>query len=254
MDNAPASGAGNTGSIPVGGTFWSPTHPKIMPGYYQNVLAAERLELCYKLAPPRVRQYLQAEIDHVVKQLPSQALILELGCGYGRILAQLIPCAERVCGVDTSLQSLKYGKQILKGEQNCELVCADAAQLPFRANSFDVVLCLQNGISAFQVDPYKLVRESLRVSKPNGTTLFSTYAEQFWEYRMQWFDLQAHAGLIGPLDYERTGDGKIVCADGFTATTLRADDFRALADMCHAETSIYGIDESSLFCSFKSRT
>jgi hypothetical protein len=55
-------------------------------GYYSARLAGERLRLAYELAPPRVRQYLEAEIQHVASQLPTGARVLELSCGYGRVL------------------------------------------------------------------------------------------------------------------------------------------------------------------------
>ena len=44
-------------------------------------LSAERLELCYELAPPRVKRHLSAEIEHVVSLIPRDAVVLELGCG-----------------------------------------------------------------------------------------------------------------------------------------------------------------------------
>ena len=34
-----------------------------MGGYYENYLSADRLRLCYEIAPPRVQRYLEAEIQ-----------------------------------------------------------------------------------------------------------------------------------------------------------------------------------------------
>ncbi len=225
-----------------------------MSGYYVSLLTAERLELCYELAPPRVKQYLRAELEHVVQMIPPVGIVLELGCGYGRVLTHLASRAGFTVGVDNSERSLKYGRDLLKGRQNISLICADAGRLPFQDNSFDLILCIQNGISAFKIEPQKLVRESLRVCKPTGASLFSTYAESFWEHRMHWFRLQSEAHLIGPINYEETRDGRIVCTDGFVATTARASDFHDLAETCGADATIYEIDYSSLFCEFRSRS
>ena len=47
-----------------------------MHGYYEERLAADRLKRCYDLAPPRVEQYLRAEVDFVVEQLrPTDAVL-----------------------------------------------------------------------------------------------------------------------------------------------------------------------------------
>ena len=105
----------------------------------------------------------------------------------------------------------------------------DAASLLFADNLFDVVICIQNGISAFHCDQKNLLREALRVTKPGGLALFSTYAEKFWEYRLEWFKLQAAAGLLGEIDWEKTANGIIVCKDGFTASTVSPEQFRQLA-------------------------
>ncbi len=80
---------------------------------------------------------------------------------------------------------------------------------------YDVVLCLQNGLSAMKGDPYDLVERSMKALVPGGRAFFSTYASGFWEWRLEWFKEQADKGLLGELDMEKTGDGKIVCSDGF---------------------------------------
>jgi hypothetical protein len=41
-----------------------------MPGYYTDKLAAERLHACYDLAPPRIKAYLEAEIEFVLAVMP----------------------------------------------------------------------------------------------------------------------------------------------------------------------------------------
>ena len=54
--------------------------------YYKEHLAAERLQQCYQLAPPRVEQYLRAEVEFVVARLRPDDVVLDLGCGYGRTM------------------------------------------------------------------------------------------------------------------------------------------------------------------------
>jgi ubiquinone/menaquinone biosynthesis C-methylase UbiE len=224
-----------------------------MPGYYISTLSAERLRQVYDLAPPRTRQYLEAEIKHLLTQIGPADTVLELGCGYGRVLARLAEKTATVVGIDTSLSSLRYGRRFLQTSPDCGLVCADAGHLPFRDRSFDCVICIQNGISAFKIDPRDLIRESLRITKVGGKAIFSSYSEKFWPERLHWFELQSKAGLVGPIDYGKTGNGVIVCTDGFTARTFSPDEFRALASEFDAQVTIEEIDESSLFCALTKR-
>lgn len=219
-----------------------------MSGYYSDRLSAERLRRCYDIAPPRVRQYLDAEVAHVLRKIRPGDRVLELGCGYGRVLPPLARRAGSVVGIDTSLESLRLGRAMLSGLPNCRLVKMDAVALGFGHDVFDLVLCIQNGISAFHADPRALFRESIRVTRCGGTVVFSTYCDRFWKYRLKWFALQSEAGLLGEIDWEKTGGGVIVCKDGFRATTVGRETFRSLAADFDVEARIVEVDESSLFC------
>ncbi|MGD0984831.1 MAG: class I SAM-dependent methyltransferase [Acidimicrobiales bacterium] len=219
-----------------------------MAGYYARKLAAESLRQCYEIAPPRVQQYLEAEAEFIVNRLVGDAFVLDLGCGFGRTMSDFARAAALVVGVDTSPRSLRLAQELLRPLPNCLLARVDASRLSFKDGSFDVVVCIQNGLSAFHADRNKVVGEAVRVMRPGGTAYFSTYSDSFWEHRLQWFELQAAAGLIGPLDRERTRDGVIVCADGFEANTIRPAEFRALLTPFDVTLEVVEVGESSIFC------
>jgi SAM-dependent methyltransferase len=215
--------------------------------YYDDKLAAEKLQRCYTIAPPRIRQYLQAEIDHVRSLTKPGDTVLELGCGYGRGLSQLAAKATHAIGIDISRASLAMAQTECRGFDNIRLVQMNAVALGFRPGAFDLVCCIQNGISAFKVDNRRLFSEAIRVTRPGGIALFSTYIRSFWHHRLTWFEAQASEGLLGEIDYTRTGDGEIVCKDGFKATTYSPDYFTNLAQELNLNSEIYEIDSSSLF-------
>lgn len=221
-----------------------------MSDYYSERLSAERLRRCYELAGPAVRRYLDGEIRFLVSRLSRSGSVLELGCGYGRVLLRLIPHARAVFGIDTSLSSLQMAKQ--QAGNCCTLAVMDAAHMAFSDSVFDVVACVQNGISAFGVDPLALFREAARVTREGGRILFSSYSPHFWPYRLAWFEAQSEAGLIGEIDRQRTGNGVIVCKDGFRATTATAEDFRRLASAGgFPAAAIHEVEDSSVFCELR---
>lgn len=199
-----------------------------MTSYYSSGLNAQRLKKCYNIAPPRVKQYLQAEIDFVLKKISRKDVILDLGCGYGRIIPSLVRRSKFVHGVDTSMKSLMFAKVFLKDINHFFLQNMDASRLGFSACTMDVVLCLQNGLSAMDADPRKVIKEAVRVTKTGGTVIFSSYSEKFWPHRLSWFKAQAKAGLIGELDEEKCINGNIVCRDGFSVSTITQKKFQEL--------------------------
>jgi SAM-dependent methyltransferase len=216
--------------------------------YYSEKLSAERLKRCYDLAPPAVVRYLRAETDHVRSCLTPGMRILELGCGYGRAMKEIAGADWQVVGIDLSIDSLLLGRRYLEGAKNVALARMNAVDPAFQPGSFDLVLGIQNGLSAFGVDAKALLRAAAGVAKPGGTLLFSSYAAEFWEDRLHWFRLQAEEGLLGEIDEAATGNGAIACRDGFRATTFGPDDFLGLARDCGFEAEVTTVGGSSLFC------
>ena len=124
----------------------------------------------------------------------------------------------------------------------------NAVQTAFRQDSFDVTVCIQNGISAFKVDPKSLMAEASRITRSGGRVLFSSYAESFWTERLEWFRCQVEHGLLGEIDEAATGNGVIVCKDGFKATTFVPDQFISLCKELGYNPEITIVDDSSVFC------
>jgi ubiquinone/menaquinone biosynthesis C-methylase UbiE len=222
-----------------------------MNDYYSQKLSAERLKRVYEIAPSRVQQYFTAEVNHVLKNINSGDIVLDLGCGYGRVIPMFALNAKSVIGIDASFANLIVGKEFLVSVPNSHLFQMNAVRLAFKDEMFDLVVGIQNGISAFHVDQKELIKESIRVTKRNGTILFSSYSEKFWDQRLEWFRLQSEAGLLGEIDYEKTRDGVIVCKDGFTATTVSQEQFLSLASELNVEAKITEVDKSSLFCEMR---
>lgn len=219
-----------------------------MTGYYAKKLSGSDLEGCYSLAPARIRRYLEAEILHVIERLRPTDSVLELGCGYGRIAMRLAPVARRVVGIDTAAASLGLARRTSTRSTPCEFLEMDALDLRFPDDSFDVVLCLQNGVCAFGVDQEALLREALRVTRCGGVVMLSSYTDAIWPERLAWFEAQAAEGLLGAVDREASGDGTIVCVDGFRAGRMTADAFRTLCCRIGVTPVITEVDGSSLFC------
>jgi len=219
-----------------------------MSEYYEDKLSAEGLQKCYEIAPPRIRRYLEAETSFVIKCARRSRRVLELGCGYGRVMKRVVVHVKAGVGCDTSRKSLRLAESYMRPRSNFGLICADASCLPFRPGVFDAVYCVQNGISAFGVDRRKLVAEAIRVTGDGGQILFSSYSQRIWKERLAWFRAQSKAGLIGEIDEAETGHGTIVCRDGFRAETVSKREFERLFSNAGTRPHTEEIDGSSVFC------
>ncbi len=216
--------------------------------YYYNFLNSNNLQRCYEIAPERVKQFLEAEISFVLNKINHNDIVLDLGCGYGRVSIRLIEKVKNVIGTDISKDNIQLANKIVGNFGNCEFYTMDAVDLKFVDNCFNSVICVQNGISAFKVNPLKLIKESIRVTKKGGTVLFSSYSDKFWEDRLNWFQIQAEHKLLGEIDYRRTKNGVIICTDGFKAITYSGQEFLELASHFNVQATIHEIDNSCVFC------
>jgi SAM-dependent methyltransferase len=99
---------------------------------------------------------------------PGQGRFLEVGCGLGYLTHVLGDGFVRV-GLDTDLQALKLNYE--RGHKNVTL--GDSTRLPFKSESFDVILCsevlehLPDGMDE------KTLGEMARTLKPGGRLLIT---------------------------------------------------------------------------------
>ncbi len=216
-----------------------------MDNYYAEKLNSKKLFQVYETQIPRVKQYLQAEIDFIKRNLSNTQSVLELGAGYGRIIRELAPYCGTIVGIDISVETVELGNEYLKGYHNASIVTMDVNQIKF-PKLFDVILCLQNGLSAMRVDSI-VIHKILDKVAPGGTAYFSSYSTKFWDSRLKWFEEQASKGLLGEIDYTKTKNGVIICKGGFKATFQSPEDFEKIGEELGYPYQLQEVDESSLF-------
>ncbi|MDX6677568.1 MAG: hypothetical protein QOE31_1620 [Solirubrobacteraceae bacterium] len=94
---------------------------------------------------------------------PAGRRTLDLGCGEGRGGRRLAAAGHRLTGIDSSAMLLELARD---GGGYEELVCGDAAKLPWEAESFDLVVAF---MSLQDVDDMPTaVAEIARVLEPGG--------------------------------------------------------------------------------------
>lgn len=108
----------------------------------------------------------QLELGVVCSLLGPQTVIADLGCGTGRLSAQLAPFVERVWSVDNSEAMLTAAKQRLGARSNVEIRQGALEQLPVPSQSVDLaVMCL---VLHYVTEPLRALSEAARILKPGG--------------------------------------------------------------------------------------
>ena len=220
-----------------------------MPNYYTNHLNAQKLHKVYQTRYPEVEAYFNAEISFVKQRLSDTDHVLELGAGYGRIMKELAPSCKSIVGIDISEANVAFGHDCLRDTPNARLIVMDAHNIEPDTIGvpFDIILCLQNGLSAMKIEPFSFVKGVMKLVSPGGRVFISSYSANFWEHRLAWFLEQAEKGLLGEIDLEQTKDGVIVGKDGFRAVTHSPEQLDEIGKAMGYEYEVLEVGGSSVF-------
>lgn len=95
--------------------------------------------------------------------------ILDLGCGWGRVLKPVMDRGAQAVGLDISEQMTMLAKKhLLKHRHRPAILRGDGTRLPFRDESFDLVYSLLVLQHLSKENGRALIREVHRVLKPGG--------------------------------------------------------------------------------------
>lgn len=102
---------------------------------------------------------------------------LDIGCGTGDYLTELLHFSEKVIGADYAEGMLLESREKIRGnENNISLSQEDIENMSFSDNYFDFVICA--GVLEYLNDETKALKEIYRVLKP-GRSAFITFPNKF---------------------------------------------------------------------------
>jgi ubiquinone/menaquinone biosynthesis C-methylase UbiE len=145
---------------------WDATAPEGSPEYFEQI---ERRR--YELEP-----FIQGLGDF----RSTRGLdVLEIGVGLGTDHMQFARAGARLTGIDLTEKGIELVRRRLAFEGlSSDLRTADAEQLPFPAESFDVVYSW--GVLHHTPETPRAVREAIRVLRPGGRICVMLYARHSW--------------------------------------------------------------------------
>lgn len=125
--------------------------------------------------------------------LDENSVVLDVGCGVGRVMRFAASMCREIHGVDLSRSMLRIARKNLLGLDNCFLHRGDARRLTmFPDNMFDLVYSFYTLQHMEKEDAYLSLREFYRVLKPKGIAyvqfpdlLSDCYFSLFEEYALK---------------------------------------------------------------------
>jgi tocopherol O-methyltransferase len=135
--------------------------------------------------PANRTDHVQAQIDLIDQVLKwadveSATKVIDVGCGIGgssRHIARKYGCTTE--GITLSPYQAKRGNELAVEQglsKECNFQVADALEMPFLSNKFDLVWSLESG--EHMPDKEKFVGELFRVAKPGGKILVVTWCHR----------------------------------------------------------------------------
>ena len=162
--------------------------PQSKRKYYQNLppdqkTTAEYAELS-ETYQKRWKKYIKKSMNKTLEiaQDTKATNILDIGCGTGELLEKLTKThpQAKLTGIDLSAAMLKHAKEKLPKSIN--LLQGNAATLPLKSNSFDLIFSLSS--FHYWQNQTQALQEVFRVLKSDGNFILTDWCKDFLSIRL----------------------------------------------------------------------
>lgn len=133
--------------------------------------------------PEQYGVWFDLERDTLREVITKDFRVLEIGCGDGRSLMDIIDITTDLVGIDNTEKAVEDGKKKFESYPPVKILLADAINLPFENESFDFVICMTT-FANFGDKKYKALDEIKRVLKSTGKIIISVYGENALKDRL----------------------------------------------------------------------
>ena len=174
--------------------------------------------------PESYKSWFRDEKIFLHKHITKHSEVLEVGCGDGRSIKDIIGVTQEITAIDNDQKAVDDAKANFKEYPNVKILLAEAVDLPFEDNSYDFVLCLTT-FANFGDDKYKVLEEMKRVLKQEGNLIISVFSEDALEERMK-----VYKRLGAPIK-EVTKNGKVIFDESLGANTSEQFSQKELKDI-----------------------
>jgi len=191
--------------------FWT-DHPTSIDG----TLFPKRLTAYLKEEENRIKQYCQDK---------NPGLVLEAGCGRGRIIDIVLPYCEQIRGVDYSPSMARFSTKKFRENPKVRIYQEDISQMHFPDSHFDLGILAFNTLGNTDTNKEKVLLELKRVIKPEADMLISVYSENSRDTQ---YETYKRLGL----EILKEENNRIYTREGLASQRFSREDLEAWLQVC----------------------
>jgi len=125
-------------------------------------------------------------------------LIVDVGCGIGRLADRFQQCSKTVVGLDISSDAIEMAS---RNNNNIYFIIGNALKLPIRDNICDICLCIH--VIEHLKDFDLLLREIYRITAQSGKAIFITPNKRWTWFAPPALRDKTHVREFGPGEFKR---------------------------------------------------
>lgn len=136
--------------------------------------------------PDSYKRWFEEERKYLLKHVTKNSRVLEVGCGDGRSIKDILDITTNIIGIDHEEKAVSDGKNNFKDYKSIKILKAKAENLPFKDKDFDFVICMTT-FANFADSKQRVLSEMKRVLQDDGFIIISVFSEDAFEERIKMY-------------------------------------------------------------------
>ena len=134
--------------------------------------------------PQSFKDWFKEEKKYLQKIITPDAKVLDVGCGDGRSIFDIISITKNAVGIDHDEKAISSAKNNFSRYPAVKFLKMDATNLSFDDGTFDFIICMGT-FANFAEDKFEVLKEMKRVLKKSGKIIISVYSEDAFDERIK---------------------------------------------------------------------
>ena len=154
-----------------------------------------------------VRDFFYGDIECIKRFVKPGRNVLEVGCGYGRLLFPLSEKSSKVVGIDFSKKELSQAKRNFRKIKNVKFYYMNATKIHFGKLKFDYVLLMNNALGNMPGIEKKVIGQMIKAAKNGGRIFIRVFSEKAKTAQLKNYKKLGMKGIINLGNAYKTKEG-----------------------------------------------